>query len=802
MHSWATRDPSHSSCRNKTSQFYTNASPGTAAASTSTDPATTTLSPGTLVALKNNLAEPLIGVITGPAPGNKPSTYSIKDQNAQSLVRHLSKLDCVFPPSSYSSSSSSETIQQILSESHPLLDPSLVTLAWEVSEPSDEISLPDMADLLYNRRDTVACVAAYTLLADDQGRMYFKTTGRIPSLQWQRRSEDEVKILRREVKLKRLEEQGWMDFDTAVKEAEAIEAVSAKPSRAAWLVSPHAHIFTALENYLMGRINPSVAEGSALLKKVQKAVHVTKGAAINKELATTLLKSTGFWPPHVQTALLAAGIYDTFSPELEAAAEELLKNPPPDPDAAIRKDLRQGGGGEGCQRIITIDDAGTTEIDDALSIEQLPDGRLRCWVHIADPTRWLGGSGNGGNTSISLSSSTTDDDNNNNNNNNSKKPSPATVLEREAAKRVRTIYLPTGPIRMFPASLAEGPFSLREQEDCYALSLAMTANKDGSLDHSSIAIIPTLIRVDRKLTYDDVDEMLVECSEEEEGELHRLARLSEMRKRYRREQGAVEINLPEMIVDVEGEEGGGVSTTSVSISTVSQSQSAARSLVGEAMIMAGEAVGIWGEKMQVPLPYRGQNAPVLPEEEELEAVPPGPCRAALLRTRMTRSITLPGSAVPHAGLGLPAYVQVTSPIRRYGDLLAHKQLKAVLRGEQPPLTPSLLGMELDIAADRGQELNKVERGVTNFWVGKYFQQSLKLDPGASWEALFLVWHRQETGMGKVLLEELGLESFMKFDRPAVPGEKFRVTVDQLDVESGIFRLAIVNSSRTASAAEG
>lgn len=647
------------------------------------------------------------------------------------------------------------------------------------------------------------------MLADDQGRMYFKTTGRIPSLHWQRRSEDEVKNLRREIELKKVEEQRWMDFDTAVKEAAAIEAVSAKPNRAAWLASPHAHIFTALEDYLMGRINPSVAEGSALLKKVQKAVHVTKGATINKELATTLLKSTGYWPPHVQTALLAAGIHDTFSLELEAAAEELLKNPPPDPDAAIRKDLRQVvEGGEGCQRIITIDDAGTTEIDDALSIEQLPDGRLRCWVHIADPTRWLGGSGGGGiSTSISLSCSTTTD---NDNDNSSKKPSPAVLLEREAAKRVRTLYLPTGPIRMFPASLAEGPFSLREQEDCCALSLAMTVNQDGSLDHSSIYIAPTMIRVDRKLTYDDVDEMLVECSEEEEGELHWLARLSEIRKRYRREQGAVEINLPEMIVDVESgkREGGGegdVSTTSfVTIATVAQSQSAARSLVGEAMIMAGEAAGIWGERMQVPLPYRGQNTPVLPEKEELEAVPPGPCRAALLRTRMTRSITLPGSAVPHAGLGLPAYVQVTSPIRRYGDLLAHKQLKAVLRGEQPPLTPSLLGMELDIAADRGQELNKVERGVTNFWVGKYFQQSLKLDPGASWEALFLVWHRQETGMGKVLLEELGLETFMKFDRPAVPGEKFRVTVDQLDVESGIFRLAIINSSngRTASVAIG
>lgn len=86
--------------------------------------------------------------------------------------------------------------------------------------------------------------------------------------------------------------------------------------------------------------------------------------------------------------------------------------------------------------------------------------------------------------------------------------------------------------------------------------------------------------------------------------------------------------------------------------------------VAELMILAGEAVGELGRRLGVPLPYRGQAEPVLPDKNELAAVPPGPCQAVLLRMRMTRSLTLTHAPLRHAGLGLDAYVQFTSPIRR------------------------------------------------------------------------------------------------------------------------------------------
>ncbi len=82
-----------------------------------------------------------------------------------------------------------------------------------------------------------------------------------------------------------------------------------------------------------------------------------------------------------------------------------------------------------------------------------------------------------------------------------------------------------------------------------------------------------------------------------------------------------------------------------------------------------------GTRAGLPLPYRGQAAPVLPSEEEMALLPEGLCRAIAVRNRMTRSVTATQPGAPHAALGLPAYVQFTSPIRRYTDLLAHYQAR-------------------------------------------------------------------------------------------------------------------------------
>lgn len=71
-----------------------------------------------------------------------------------------------------------------------------------------------------------------------------------------------------------------------------------------------------------------------------------------------------------------------------------------------------------------------------------------------------------------------------------------------------------------------------------------------------------------------------------------------------------------------------------------------------------------GTEAQLPLPYRGQEAPELPPASELAALPEGPCRGFALKRCMTRSTVTPDPQ-RHASLALDAYVQFTSPIRRW-----------------------------------------------------------------------------------------------------------------------------------------
>ena len=106
------------------------------------------------------------------------------------------------------------------------------------------------------------------------------------------------------------------------------------------------------------------------------------------------------------------------------------------------------------------------------------------------------------------------------------------------------------------------------------------------------------------------------------------------------------------------------------------------------MILAGEVAGRYCQEHNLPVPFRGQPQPELPPEAELLQLPPGPVRACALRRCMPRSEV---GITPnrHASLGLGAYTQVTSPIRRYTDLLAHFQLKAHLRGESLPFSSEI-----------------------------------------------------------------------------------------------------------------
>jgi exoribonuclease II len=448
-----------------------------------------------------------------------------------------------------------------------------------------------------------------------------------------------------------------------------------------------------------------------------------------------LLVELGWWSVHENIHLRRAQTPVHFSTKMQTVAHELLTNPPIDLDESRRLDLTH-------LKVYTIDDESTQEIDDGLSIEALADGRQKLWIHIADPTRLL---------------------------------APEDEFDLEARKRSVTIYLPTGMIPMFAPDLATGPMSLRQGQKCCALSFGVILDASGAV--AEYEITTSTIEPTYRLTYEDVEEML-QLRIPGEIEIESIAQASKLRHQWRKSQGSININTPESTVKVRGDE--------VSIDLIEDNR--ARRLVAEMMILAGEVAAKYGQDHGLPLPYRGQPQPELPPEEELILIPVGPARSVAIRRCMPRS-EMSTSPSRHASLGLNTYSQVTSPIRRYTDLLAHYQIKAHIRGDQLPFTVErlqevMLGLGTNI-----YEANMVERQTNRYWTLEYLNRS----GDREWDALFLRWLREDESLALVLIEELGIELAMKFNRWIAPGEQIQVQVALVDPRQDIIHLREIST---------
>ncbi|BBC22480.1 ribonuclease catalytic domain-containing protein [Pseudanabaena sp. ABRG5-3] len=457
----------------------------------------------------------------------------------------------------------------------------------------------------------------------------------------------------------------------------------------------------------------------------------------NEQAAFQMLVDLGIWSEHENLNLLRSQIPIRFANELIAAAQECFTAPIPDYMGDLRRDLTH-------LHVYTIDDISTTEIDDGLSIETLADGRKRIWIHIADPTRWL---------------------------------DPDSPLDRDARKRGTSIYLPTGVIPMFPIELAAGPMSLIENKVCHAVSFAVDLDEVGAISHYEI--VTSLVKPNYRLTYEDVEEMLQLGVEDD---LDRLADFARLRKKWRVDQGAIEIHLPDTSVKVDSKNGDRL-TLELMEDTFS------RQLVAEMMILAGEVAAKFAQTNNIPIPYRYQEQPELPPLDTLMQLPSGPVREFAICRCMTKG-SLGLYASRHAGLGLDAYAQVTSPIRRYSDLLAHWQIKAFLRGEPLPFTAEMLTAILQAIDPAIWDANQVERQSVKYWSLEY----LRRNKDVVWEALMLDWLRENEKLALVLIEDLGLKLPMRINRQIQVGDNLQIRTSDVDPRKDIIYFQEVQQS--------
>ena len=574
--------------------------------------------------------------------------------------------------------------------------------AWELFAGSSDLTLEALAECFWDSLTGERAYALFSALRED--RLFFKEKGG----RYEPRPPAQVEELRKQ------------QSAVANKEKLQTEMVARLEARFA---DPNAPLgpeelkrLEAVKKYaLWGEEAPDKNAGLELLKLLGRPQ--TDAGALH------LVIDSGLWHKHENLDVHRAGLEAAFEPELEVAAAAAAQSRQ---DPAHTIDLTR-------LHSVTIDDDTTTEVDDALAVETLGDGRIRYWVHIADPGRWI---------------------------------APGTLLDLEARRRGTTVYLPTGRFTMFPPSLAEGPFSLNPGADTPALSFGCILSPDGNL--VEYTVVPSTIRVAQRLSYHETEALHSAA----DPLITSLAQTAALRESWRRAQGAVMINLPETEVKVD------LSSNKVEIGVYTAE--AAREWVAEFMILAGEAAARFASEKNLPVLYRVQKSG---DPIAVDHLPEGPVREFAKIVSMTRS-GLSVEPGPHAGLGLTTYVQASSPIRRYGDLAVHRQLKAAAADEPPPYTADeLASLAAELDPLNGQS-SKMERNADRYWVTEY----LARQKGKLWKVLFLGWYREQDRLAQVLIEELGYRTVMKLPKDKALGEEFTIKVGAADARKELLTL--------------
>ncbi len=334
----------------------------------------------------------------------------------------------------------------------------------------------------------------------------------------------------------------------------------------------------------------------------------------------------------------------------------------------------------------SIDDSGTTEIDDALSVTALVDGKHRIGIHIAAPGLAIA------------------------------KDDP---LDQVARTRMSTVYFPGNKITMLPDSVIK-QFSLDAGAARPALSIYVDIDSSGILDKDSLQMRTEMVPMGANLRLEDLEHQVTEESLSDESshfsyrqELSVLWTAAKLLHAGRQGQRVINGLRPEQLGMVDPNAlprdfhfqitaVQGVDRVEI---TPRQRGSILDTIVAEWMIYCNSASGHLLAEHGLPGLFRTQKGW-------------GP-----LRTRMQ---TTPG---PHEGLGLDYYAWCTSPLRRYSDLVNQWQLIALAKhgvaakmvAPFPPKDSNLMGIAADFEACY-QAYGEYQDRLEKYWCLRWIAQ--------------------------------------------------------------------------------
>ncbi len=380
--------------------------------------------------------------------------------------------------------------------------------------------------------------------------------------------------------------------------------------------------------------------------------------------------------------------------------------------------------------VFSIDSETTRDIDDALSVE-MEGTSYQVGIHIADVAQYI---------------------------------TPESYLDKEAYERTASIYLPEGKIPMFPPLLSEDILSLVEGKDRLTSSIIICF--DSSNEIKDFNFFPSIIRVHHRYTYTQSDDQI-----NSNKNLSYLFQLAQHLRDKRAKAGALFLPIPELVIGVDEHK-------TIQISK-RERETPSEIIISELMILANWFCARFLQERGIPLIYRNQLEP----REMVEGAGKDNLLLNYKQRRLLSRVNL--STVPgnHNSLGLKPYSTSTSPIRRYLDLIAQRQLRSVLIEDRKPYSEEELKQMIVDTEINQTKINLVREQRHKYWLIKYLEGKA----GETFPALVL---RRSLNRCELLLTDFLLETSIPTSTAdsLTPGSTIEVKLKTADAQKGVIRV--------------
>jgi exoribonuclease II len=675
---------------------------------------------GNLVMFENE-QNALIGVILD-LKKDRFLVFSERAREVELAPQRLHKLPGLLSATAVTREKQQASLQDIRAKAEELVEGIAIEELWGVVQGSSrEYSESELYELLFDKPDASAYLALRLKLLQD--KVFFKRdkAGFIP------RTSEIIDELRRA----EIARQAKREL-----EIETVEFISKR------LAGEHSEIPSRLRS-IISLLEECAAGSERIDHSKQKDVkeilqlftdrsHIELRGTI-EEKSFELLSRIGLFHKNTNLVLYRYNPRISFSEDALKEAETIQ---PAQSIEGIADSLRSVVRDLTHLELVTIDDSSTKDMDDGLSIEQTRDG-FRLGVHISNVALMLPEGG---------------------------------ALEREALLRATSIYNSDLTINMLPESLSEDRLSLRAGVVRPALSCLFELDHRFSIVRREVSL--SLVRVARRLSYDEVDNFLAH----DDHDLTLLYNIASHLEQQRIEGGAVRVQKGDAIVVLNAE-------GTLSLMEIDE-QSPARSLVGEMMVLANGYMAEFAKEQKIPLIFRGQPQPDKTRSID-PRIPDGPAREYAIRSLLKKS-TLSFEPQSHASLGLSAYAQISSPIRRYADIINQRQLVNFLIKGQARYDSAALQKITESTEDSLARANQITRETKRFWLLRYLEET-RSEKAPLWGTII----RTDLKQPIIELESTYLSVPIKHDKPVKAGDRVQVRINSVKPHSDQIRLEIV-----------